>query len=165
MAGGVDMEINVDAFLKALANATESALAIIAGKMENYTKDNIASDAPHDLAPELRNSITSEVKDGVVSVGSNQNVAAYIELGTGPMYEPPPEYMENHAKGGKGQAGLSSWWYFDPVDEQFHIGKPQPAPATDRRSGLSPCKRKLNNNSNPKPIDKRWGWEYIIFSR
>lgn len=127
MPGGVEMNINIDAFLKAMEKATDRALTIIAGKMENYAMDGVRDNAPRDLAPELRNSITSQVKDGVVQVGSNMQIAPYIELGTGPMYESPPEYMENNAKGGKGQAGLPYWIYFDPVDGQFKVGTPQPA--------------------------------------
>ena len=124
---GVEININIDAFIKAMGKATDSALEIIAGKMENYAMDGVRDNAPHDLASELRNSITSEVKDGAVMVGTNMQVGPYIELGTGPMYEPPPEYLINNAPPGKGQAGLSSWIYFDPKDKQFHIGTPQPA--------------------------------------
>ena len=127
VVAGVDMEINTELFLKAMEKASDKALEIIAGKIEAYAIQNIQSNAPHELAPELANSIASEVENGVITVGSNQQVAAYIELGTGPMYESPPEYMENNAKGGKGQAGISSWWYFDPVDNVFKIGTPQPA--------------------------------------
>lgn len=127
MAGDVEMNINIDAFMKAMEKATDSALEIIAGKIENYAQDGVRDNAPRDLASELRNSITAEVKDGVAAVGSNMQIAPYIELGTGPMYESPPEYMENNAKGGRGQAGLPYWIYFDPVDKQFKIGTPQPA--------------------------------------
>ena len=127
MPGDVEMNINIDAFLKAMEKATDKALTIIAGKIENYAQDGVRDNAPRDLAPELRNSITSQVKDGVVQVGSNMQVAPYIELGTGPMYESPPEYLENNARGSKGQAGLPYWIYFDPVDGQFKVGTPQPA--------------------------------------
>lgn len=124
---GVDMEINVDAFLKAMEKATDTALEIVAAKIDSYAVRNIQATAPKKLAPELSHAITHTVKDGVVEVGTNMQVGPYIELGTGPMYQSPPEYMENNAKGGKGQAGLASWLYFDPVDRQFHIGTPQPA--------------------------------------
>lgn len=124
---GVEMQINVDAFLKAMEKATDKALEIVAGKMEGYAVRNIQADAPRDLAPELANSLSKEVRDGVVTIGSNMQVAPYIELGTGPMYQSPPEYMENNAQGGRGQAGLKSWVYFDPVDGEFKIGTPQPA--------------------------------------
>lgn len=121
------MEINVDAFLKAMEKATDKALEIVSAKIEGYAVRNIQANAPKKLAPELANSITHQVHNGVVEVGTNMQVGPYIELGTGPMYQSPPEYMENNAKGGKGQAGLASWLYFDPVDRQFHIGTPQPA--------------------------------------
>lgn len=123
----VEMQINVDAFMKAMEKATDKALEIVSAKIDSYAVRNIQATAPKKLAPELSHAISHEVRNGVVEVGTNMQVAPYIELGTGPMYQSPPEYMENNAQGGKGQAGLSSWLYFDPVDRQFHIGTPQPA--------------------------------------
>ena len=129
MAGDVEMNINIDAFLKAMEKATDKALEIIAGKIENYAITNVQGlrnqhGETIENAPELSNSITSQVKDGVVQVGSNMQIAPYIELGTGPMYQSPPEYMENNARGGKGQAGLPYWIYYDAVHKEFKVGVP-----------------------------------------
>lgn len=41
MAGDVEMNINVDVFLKAMEKATDKALTIIAGKIENYAQDGV----------------------------------------------------------------------------------------------------------------------------
>ena len=35
--------------------------------------------------------------------------------------------MQNEAQGGRGQAGLKQWIYFDPLDNEFKIGTPQEA--------------------------------------
>lgn len=121
----VELTDNSGAVLDALEKAKAQVLEIWGGKIESYAKANIVS--PARLAPELRNSITHRVEGDAVRVGSNQQVAAYIELGTGRHYEPPPEWLENAAKGGKGQAGLESWIYFDPVENKFKIGTPQEA--------------------------------------
>lgn len=121
---GVDMEINVDAFLKAMEKATDTALEIVAAKIDSYAVRNIQATAPKKLAPELSHAITHQVNNGVVEVGTNMQVGPYIELGTGPMYESPPEYMENHAQGGKGRAGLPYWIYFDEVHNEFKVGVP-----------------------------------------
>lgn len=121
----VELTDNSGAVLDALEKAKAQVLEIWGGKIESYAKANIVS--PARLAPELRNSITHRVEGDAVRVGSNQEVSAYIELGTGRHYEPPPEWLENAAKGGKGQAGLESWIYFDPVEHKFKIGTPQEA--------------------------------------
>lgn len=129
MPGDVEMNINIDAFMKAMERATDSALEIIAGKMEDYATENAQRlknqhGETIENASQIAQSINSQVKDGVVMVGSTMQIAPYIELGTGPMYESPPEYMENHAQGGKGRAGLPYWIYFDEVHKEFKVGVP-----------------------------------------
>lgn len=124
-----DVEVEIDSHmtevLELLEKASEQALEIVGGNVESWAKALVVH--PKTLAPELRNSITHVVEDGALAVGSNQQVAPYIELGTGPNYEPPPEWMGNDAPGGRGQAGLKSWVYFDPLEKEFRIGTPQPA--------------------------------------
>lgn len=126
---GADVQItdNSDQFKRLLTKAGAAALEIIGGMAESYTKGLIAH--PRALAPELRNSYTHQVQDGVLTVGSNLEVAPYVELGTGKFYNPPPEWLENHAKPkhGYGQAGIESWIYFDPLERVFKIGTPQEA--------------------------------------
>ena len=50
----------------------------------------------------LRNSITHAVDGDVLSVGSNIPYAAYVELGTGPHFEPPPDWETFTSKRGSG---------------------------------------------------------------
>lgn len=121
----VEITDNSAEVLAALERAKAQALEILGGKIESYAKANLV--APKRLAPELRNSITHRVEGDAVRVGSSQEVAAYVELGTGRHYEPPPEWLQNAAKGGRGQAGLESWIYYDELEKQFRIGTPQEA--------------------------------------
>jgi len=121
----VDITDHSAEVLAALEMAKAQTLEIWGGMIESQAKANVVS--PRQLAPELRNSITHRVEGDAVRVGSNQEVAPYIELGTGPNYEPPPEWLENNAQGGKGQAGISQWIYFDALEGVFKIGTPQEA--------------------------------------
>ena len=50
----------------------------------------------------LRNSITHVVDGDVLSVGSNIPYAAFVELGTGPHFEPPPDWETFTSKRGSG---------------------------------------------------------------
>ena len=50
----------------------------------------------------LRNSITHTVDGDTVSVGSNVEYAPYVELGTGPHFEPPPDWETFTSKRGSG---------------------------------------------------------------
>ena len=83
--------------LRALEQATARALEIIGGKAESYAKGLVPVDTGA-----LRNSLTHQVDDGVVSIGSAINYAPYVELGTGNQYEPPPEWIQNNAPRGAG---------------------------------------------------------------
>lgn len=121
----IKLESHVKTALAALKKAKYNALDIIGSKAADYAADNVVH--PKALAPEIRNSLTHVVQGDTVYVGSNLQVAPYIELGTGPNYQPPPEWLENNAKGGKGQAGLKKWFYYDPLEKQFKIGTPQVA--------------------------------------
>lgn len=123
----VEFTDNSEEVLRILRGATMSAAEIVGGMWESNAKGLVS--IPRRLAPELRNSITHRVEDTddgpVLSVGSNMEEAPYVELGTGRHYDPPPEWMENHATGGKGQAGLEYWVYFDELEGKFKIGTPQ----------------------------------------
>lgn len=55
----------------------------------------------------LRRSITHEVysdgnRGGILIIGSNVVYAPYVELGTGPYFEPPPEWEQFKSKKGSG---------------------------------------------------------------
>ena len=93
---------NTDEVLAAIEAAKMRALEIIGGKIESYAKRLVPVDTGN-----LRNSITHEMEDDAVIVGSNVFYAPYVELGTGSQYDPPPEWMENNAKRGSGIAKRS----------------------------------------------------------
>lgn len=70
----------------------------------------------------LKQGWTHIVDDNKVSVGNNVHYAPYVEMGTGPKYEPPPEWLEFQAKRGR---GLDHWVYFDEKRGEFRTGYPQ----------------------------------------
>ena len=71
----------------------------------------------------LRNSFTHRVDayKKQVTVGSAISYAPYVELGTGKLYSPPPEWIESHAKKGR---GLDKWYYKDEQGK-WHVGYPR----------------------------------------
>lgn len=124
---GADVQItdNSEEVRVELEKAAARALEIAGGMAESYAKGL----APDKWGVELRNSIAHSVNGDTMNVGSNMEVAAYAELGTGKHYQPPPEYMENHVpKGTKvDAAGIDHWIYFDQLEGAFKIGAPQEA--------------------------------------
>ena len=68
----------------------------------------------------LRNSITHTVDGDVLSVGSNIPYAAYVELGTGPHFEPPPDWETFTSKRGSGvgRAYVKPRPYLQPAIEE-----------------------------------------------
>lgn len=113
---------NTQLVLDLMRKANERALVKIGMKASAYAR----ALAPQKWGNELRQSINYEVRDGVLTVGSNLNIAAYAELGTGKHYQPPPEWIENHApKGTKVPAGIEHWIYFDREENAFKVGAPQ----------------------------------------
>lgn len=109
---------NTDEVLLNAQKAINRALEIIGEKAETYTK----AITPVDTGA-LRNSFTHRV-DGdkkKVTIGSNIEYAPYVELGTGKLYDPPPEWIEFHAKKGR---GLDRWYYKDEQGK-WHVGYPR----------------------------------------
>ena len=82
-------------------------------------------------AAELRNSITHRVEDTpkgpLLYVGSNMQVAPYIELGTSREYSPPPEWIQANSKDKHSKGGMDSWIYYDEFEEKYKVGMPIPA--------------------------------------
>lgn len=81
----------------ALEQAQARALEIIGGRAETHAKELCPVDTGN-----LRNSITHQVDENVVAIGTNVHYAPYVELGTGPYFTPPPDWMENNAERGSG---------------------------------------------------------------
>ena len=97
----------------ALEQAKARALEIIGGKIESYAKGLVPVDTGA-----LRNSITHAVDGDTVIAGSNLPYSAYVELGTGKEYSPPPEWIENNAERGAGiKGGVKPRPYLRPAVE------------------------------------------------
>ena len=68
----------------------------------------------------LRNSITHTVDGDVLRVGRNIPYAAFVELGTGPHFEPPPDWETFTSKRGSGvgRAYVKPRPYLQPAIEE-----------------------------------------------
>lgn len=127
----VDVQItdNSPEVLAALEQAKARALEIIGGKIESYAKALVAPRGPNgnpmrtEITAQLRQSITHQVDDDTVAVGSNLDMAAYVELGTGNKYEPSAEWIETTVKKGPNR-GLAKWFFYDEEQGRVRIGLP-----------------------------------------
>ena len=109
------VENNVQEVLDSLDGKIERALTMIGIKAEKYAKNRCPVGTEETTGIKgyrggtLRNSITFDVKvegdEGTLTVGSNVEYAPYVELGTGPYFEAPPEWEEFDAIRGTGIGG------------------------------------------------------------
>ena len=94
--------------LAGLERAKARTLEIIGLKAEGYAKKLCPVGTVESTGIKgyrggtLRNSITHTVDGDVLSVGSNIPYSAYVELGTGPHFEPPPDWETFTSKRGSG---------------------------------------------------------------
>jgi len=109
MVGNIEITMdNTAQVLDALDNSTEKILTMIGIKAEKYAKALCPVGTPESTGKKgyrggtLRNSITFQVDGDEVSIGSNVEYAPYVELGTGPYFDPPPEWEQFSAPGGSG---------------------------------------------------------------
>lgn len=99
---------NIAEVLGALDDATEKILTMIGIKAEKYAKALCPVGTPESTGIKgyrggtLRNSITFQVTDDEVAIGTNVEYAPYVELGTGPYFSPPPEWEQFDAPRGSG---------------------------------------------------------------
>lgn len=107
--GGVEITTNnVQQVLDELNDDTEKILTMIGIKAEKYAKARCPVGTPESTGIKgyrggtLRNSITFEVSGDTVIIGTNVEYAPYVELGTGPYFEAPPEWEEFNAPKGSG---------------------------------------------------------------
>lgn len=133
----VEFSDNSDIIRSIFAGASVRAATAVGDWVVNAAKRLCAPKGPkgnpfHDYGA-LANSITSQVEetdDGpVLIVGSNMQVAPYIELGTAREYSPPPEWMAYNGEDEHTKAGLASWPYKDELTGELKIGMaipPQP---------------------------------------
>lgn len=115
--------------LSAMERAKARALEIIGGKIESYAKGLTAPRGPlgnpmrSDITAQLRNSITHHVDGDTVTVGSNLDMAAYVELGTGNKYNPSADWIQTNVQPGK-NSGLSKWYFYDEEKGRLRLGLP-----------------------------------------
>ena len=122
----VDITDNSAEFLRRMEQTGPEILELIGLKAEGYAKKLCPVGTPESTGVPgyrggtLRNSITHRVDGKVLSVGSNVHYAPYVELGTGPHFEPPPEWMQNNAERGRGvgAAYVKPRPYIRPAIEQ-----------------------------------------------
>ena len=104
----VEVTDNSYLFLQELEKAKKKALKTIGLKSEAYAKKLCPVGTPESTGIQgyrggtLRNSITHRVSENVMELGSNVEYAAYVELGTGPHFTPPPEWEQFTTKRGSG---------------------------------------------------------------
>lgn len=106
----IKVDFDIDRIKRELSAASGRALEIIGEKAETYAKLRCPVGTPEStgkpgyIGGTLRDSITHEVApdNSGVSIGSPVHYAPYVELGTGPYYEHPPDWVQNFAPRGKG---------------------------------------------------------------
>ena len=116
--------------LAGLKRAKARALEIIGLKAEGYAKRLCPVGTVESTGIKgyrggtLRNSITHAVNGDVLSVGSNIPYAAYVELGTGPHFEPPPDWetFSTNRGSGVGRGYVKPRRYLQPAIEE-HAGE------------------------------------------
>ena len=134
MEGGGEVSVQViDNSAKALAGlerAKARALETIGLKAEGYAKRLCPVGTVESTGIKgyrggtLRNSITHVVNGDELSVGSNIPYAAFVELGTGPHFEPPPDWETFTSKRGSGvgRGYVKPRRYLQPAIEE-HAGE------------------------------------------
>ena len=99
---------NTQDVLSALEQARIRTLEIIGLKLEKYAKALCPVGTVESTGKKgyrggtLRNSITHEIVENEVAVGSNVEYAPYVELGTGPHFVPPPDWEQFTSTTGTG---------------------------------------------------------------
>lgn len=102
------IENNKDRILDGLLQAKKQIHEMIGISAEKYAKANAPVGTPESTGKKgyrggtLRNSITHESDDEKVVIGSNVEYAPYVELGTGPYFQPPPEWEQFNSPKGSG---------------------------------------------------------------
>ena len=116
--------------LSELSRAKARALETIGDKAEEYAKKLCPVGTVESTGIKgyrggtLRDSITHAVNGDVLSVGSNVEYAPYVELGTGPHFEPPPDWETFTSKRGSGvgRGYVKPRRYLQPAIEE-HAGE------------------------------------------
>lgn len=102
---------NVKETLEELDGDISKILTMIGIKAEKYAKARCPVGTPESTGIKgyrggtLRNSITFEVVEDTLTIGTNVEYAPYVELGTGPYFEAPPEWEQFDSPRGSGIGG------------------------------------------------------------
>jgi phage gpG-like protein len=108
VGGVVITQDNTEEVLAAVEQAITKAMTKIGIKAEKYAKALCPVGTVESTGKKgyrggtLRNSITFEVEDKEVAIGSNVEYAPYVELGTGPYFTPPPSWETFQSTKGAG---------------------------------------------------------------
>lgn len=134
MEGGdavsVQVTDNSAEVLSQLGRAKARALEIIGQKAEEYAKKLCPVGTVESTGKKgyrggtLRDSITHVVDGDTVAIGSDVEYAPYVELGTGPHFEPPPDWETFTSKRGSGvgRAYVKPRRFLQPAVEE-HAGE------------------------------------------
>lgn len=101
-------ENNVDAVLRELQEKSYLIHEAIGIKAEKYAKARCPVGTPESTGKKgyrggtLRNSITHNADSDKVVIGTNVEYGPYVELGTGPYFQAPPEWEQFDAPRGSG---------------------------------------------------------------
>lgn len=104
----VIFEDNSEEVMSALEEATRRILEMIGLQAEGYAKALCPVGTVETTGIKgyrggtLRNSISHVIEYPYVTVGSNVEYAPYVELGTGPYFEVPPEWEQFDTQKGSG---------------------------------------------------------------
>ena len=123
-------EDNTDEVLEELRKVSNQILTMIGILAEKYAKARCPVGTSESTGKKgyrggtLRNSITFEVEEDTVGIGTNVEYAPYVELGTGPYFEAPPEWEQFDAPRGTGEGSgyVRPRPYLRPAIED-HIGE------------------------------------------
>lgn len=108
MAGFKVVEDNTDEIISEVDMAKTRALEMIGIAAEKFAKALCPVGTPESTGKKgyrggtLRNSITHQVEGDTLVVGSNVEYAPYVELGTGPYFQAPPEWEQFESAKGSG---------------------------------------------------------------
>lgn len=111
MSNGFNIdENNIKKFIDAMEDQVNVALSTIGIKAEKFAKARCPVGTVQSTGIKgyrggtLRNSITHEVDtvEHTVTVGSNVEYAPYVELGTGPYFQSPPQWEQFDTPSSKG---------------------------------------------------------------
>ena len=106
---GFKITDNSDKVMSAKDMAVKKALEAIGIRAEKYAKALCPVGTVESTGKKgyrggtLRNSITHEVDEDVVTIGSNVEYAPYVELGTGPYFQTPPQWEQFSSTKGSGE--------------------------------------------------------------